>query len=118
MTKRPRRNHSPAFKARVALDAIKGEKTLAELAEQYYVHPNQITTWRSQIPDGAAKLFGGATKPDAERWSCFLNHFGGKIRWIAGLFMPPVFRLSNPFHKPRPGSIRRCRNGACLGCSS
>ncbi len=56
--------------------------------------------------------------PSVERWSCFLNHFGGKIRWIAGLFTPPVSRLSNPFHKPRSGSIRRCRNGACLGCSS
>ena len=40
MTKRPRRNHSPAFKAKVALAAIKGEKTLAELAEQFDVHPN------------------------------------------------------------------------------
>ena len=44
MTRRPRRNHSPAFKAKVALAAIKGEKTLAELAEQFDVHPNQITT--------------------------------------------------------------------------
>jgi len=65
MTKRPRRNHSPAFKARVALDAIKGEKTLAELAEQYDVHPNQITTWRSQLLEGAVGVFGGKTKPDA-----------------------------------------------------
>ena len=43
MTKRPRRNHTPAFKAKVALAAIKGEKTLAELAQQFDVHPNQIT---------------------------------------------------------------------------
>ena len=57
MTKRPRRNHSPAFKARVALAAIKGEKTLAELAEQFDVHPNQITTWRSQLLEGAAGGF-------------------------------------------------------------
>ena len=65
MTKRPRRNHSPAFKARVALDAIKGEKTLAELAEQYDVHPNQITTWRTQLLEGAAGVFGADAKPDA-----------------------------------------------------
>ena len=52
MTKRPRRNHSPAFKAKVALAAIKGEKTLSELAEQFDVHPNQITTWRSQLLKG------------------------------------------------------------------
>jgi transposase-like protein len=47
MTKRPRQNHSPAFKAKVALAANKGEKTLAELAEQFDVHPNRITTSRS-----------------------------------------------------------------------
>ena len=64
MTKRPRRNHSPAFKAKVALEAIKGEKTLAELAEHYDVHPNQITTWRSQLLEGAAGVFGGEAKPD------------------------------------------------------
>ena len=44
MSKRPRRNHSPVFKAKVALAAVKGEKTLAELAQQFDVHPNQITT--------------------------------------------------------------------------
>ena len=49
MSKRPRRNHSPVFKAKVALAAVKGEKTLAELAQQFDVHPNQITTWRSQL---------------------------------------------------------------------
>ena len=49
MSRRPRRNHSPAFKAKVALAAIRGEKTLAELAEQFDVHANQITSWRSQL---------------------------------------------------------------------
>ena len=44
--KRPRRNHAPKFKATVALAAIRGEKTLVELAEQYKVHPNQIGQWR------------------------------------------------------------------------
>jgi transposase-like protein len=59
MAKRARRTHSPAFKAKVALAAIKGEKTLAELAQQYDVHPNQITAWRTQLLEGAAELFGG-----------------------------------------------------------
>lgn len=58
MTRRPRRNHTPAFKAKVALAAVKGEKTLAELAQQFDVHPNQITTWKAQLSDGAAGLFG------------------------------------------------------------
>ncbi|BDV36195.1 hypothetical protein SS37A_37250 (plasmid) [Methylocystis iwaonis] len=58
MTKRSRRTHSPAFKAKVALAAIKGEKTLAELAQQFDVHPNQITTWRSQLLEGVAGVFG------------------------------------------------------------
>ena len=56
MTKRTRRNHSPAFKAKVALAAVKGEKTLAALAQQFDVHPNQITTWRSLRPVDVFKL--------------------------------------------------------------
>jgi transposase-like protein len=59
MSRRPRRNHSPAFKAKVALAALKGEKTLAELAQQFDVHANQITTWRAQLLEGAAGVFGG-----------------------------------------------------------
>jgi transposase-like protein len=58
MAKRPRRNHSPAFKAKVALAALKGEKTLAELAQQFDVHPNQVTQWKTQLLEGAAGVFG------------------------------------------------------------
>ena len=64
MSRRPRRNHSSAFKAKVALAAIKAEKTLVELAEQFDVHPNQITTWLSQLLEGAADVFGDEIKPD------------------------------------------------------
>jgi transposase-like protein len=63
MTKRSRRTHAPAFKAKVALAAIKGEKTLAELAQLYDVHPNQITTWKAQLTESAAALFGGSPAP-------------------------------------------------------
>jgi len=59
MAKRPRRNHSPAFKAKVALAAVKGEKTLAELAQQFDVHPNQVTQWKAQLLEGAVEVFAG-----------------------------------------------------------
>lgn len=58
MTKRQRRNHTPAFKAKVALAAFKGDKTLAELAQQFDIHPNQITQWKGQLFEGAAGIFG------------------------------------------------------------
>ncbi len=59
MTKRSRRTHSAAFKAKVALAALKGDKTLAELAQQYDVHPSQITDWKQQLVEHAVELFGG-----------------------------------------------------------
>ena len=49
MARKQRRNHSPIFKAKVALAALKGDKTIAELAEQFEVHPNQITDWKRQL---------------------------------------------------------------------
>ena len=57
MTRRTRRTHSPSFKAKVALAAIKGERTIAQLADQFDVHPNQITTWKTQLEGGAADVF-------------------------------------------------------------
>jgi len=65
MSRRPRRNHSPAFKAKVALAAVKGEKTLSELAQLYDVHPNQITTWRIQLLEGAEGVFGSDSATEA-----------------------------------------------------
>ena len=64
MTRRPRRNHSPAFKAKVAMEAVKGEVTLAELAQRYDVHPNQINQWRSQLMERAAEVFSRPEQPD------------------------------------------------------
>jgi transposase len=65
MSRRPRRNHTPAFKAKVALAAV---RTLAQLAEHFDVHPNQITSWKAQLEGGAADVFGpgggsGAAQP-------------------------------------------------------
>src|ERR1700722_3706014 len=56
MNRRPRRNHSPAFKAKVALAAIKGDRTIAQLSEHFDVHPNQITTWKSQLESSASDI--------------------------------------------------------------
>ena len=58
MIRRPRRNHSPAFKAKVALAAVKGDRTIAQLAEHFEVHPNQITIWKSQLETSASEIFG------------------------------------------------------------
>ena len=58
MSRRPRRNHSAEFKAKVALAAVGGDRTLSELASQFDVHPNQITQWKTQLLDRAAQLFG------------------------------------------------------------
>ena len=66
MTRRARRNHSAAFKAKVALAAIKGDKTLNELTQQFDVHVNQITQWKTQLLEGATGVFGaGGTVPPA-----------------------------------------------------
>ncbi|HHE4769888.1 TPA: IS3-like element ISKpn11 family transposase [Klebsiella pneumoniae] len=64
MTRRPRRNHSPAFKAKVALAAIRGEQTLVELSQQFDVHANQIKKWKDQLLDGATGVFGDEAKAE------------------------------------------------------
>jgi len=63
MTKRPRRNHGAVFKAKVALEAIKGEQTLVELSERFQVHQNQITEWKKQLLERAAEVFEKGKQP-------------------------------------------------------
>ena len=79
MSKRPRRNHAPAFKAKVALAAIKGEKTLAELAQHFDVHPNQITQWKTQLLEGAAGVFGAEARSEATAPAVDLKSLHAKI---------------------------------------
>jgi transposase len=61
MSRRPRRNHSAAFKAKVALAAVKGDRTIVQLAEHFDVHPNQITAWKSQLEASASEIFGSGS---------------------------------------------------------
>ena len=78
MTKRSRRTHTPAFKAKVALAALRGEKTLSELAQLFDVHANQITQWKSQLLEGAAGVFGHG-KSEAPSASVDLKGLHAKI---------------------------------------
>jgi transposase-like protein len=60
---RKRRNHSPEFKAKVALAAAKGDKTVAELAQKFNLHANQISTWKKELLDNAAMIFTSENQP-------------------------------------------------------
>ena len=64
MARRPRRNHGAAFKAKVALAAIKGDQTLVELAERFQVHANQITEWKKQLLERAEEVFSKGKEAD------------------------------------------------------
>ncbi len=64
MTRRPRRNHSPTFKAMAPLAAIRGEQTLVELSQQFDVHANQIKQWKDQLLERATSVFGDEAKAE------------------------------------------------------
>jgi putative transposase len=65
MTKRPRKKHSGAFKAKVALEAVKSERTLNELAGHFEIHPSQVVQWKQRLLTGAVDLFNGGVERDA-----------------------------------------------------
>ena len=80
MTKRPRRNHASAFKAKVALEAIKGDQTLVELAERFQVHPNQIVEWKKVLLERASEVFDKG-KPSREPDVKELHANIGQVRY-------------------------------------
>jgi transposase-like protein len=88
MSRRPRRNHSATFKAKVAIDAIRGEKTLAELAKLHDVHPNQITDWKAQLLERASSVFGGEAaaepKSDLKELHAKIGQQALEIDFLAG----------------------------------
>lgn len=87
MSRRPRRNHSPAFKAKVALEAIKGEQPLITIAERFDVHPNQTTTWKRQLLEGAAVVFEEGDKgegPDVAALHAKIGEFTMEIDFLSG----------------------------------
>ncbi len=114
--RRPRRNHTAAFKAKVALAALKGDKTLAELAEKYDVHGNQITQWKTQLLDGAIGVF------TSDAFTTMLHGHGGAISmdgrgcWRDNVFVERLWRsMSRPWRScphdggtpPRAGDDER-----------
>src|SRR5262245_48678001 len=87
--KRPRRNHSAKFKARIALEALRGDTTLAELASRHGVHATQIATWRKQLLEHAGEVFenGNPAAEGAERRIYDLQAKVGELTWSA-IFCP------------------------------
>ena len=73
------RNHNPAFKAKAALSAVKGEQTLIELSEQFDVHANQIRQWKDQLIEGAASVFGADAKAEAAQPAIDVKTLHAKI---------------------------------------
>ena len=98
--KRRRRNHGPTCKAQVALAAVKSDKTLAELAERFQVHPTQITEWKQQLLARAAEVFGGTTPtadtPDLKTLHAKIGQLALENDFLAGALTKVGLRSATP----------------------
>jgi hypothetical protein len=108
MSRRPRRNHTSAFKAKVAIAAIKGERTLVQLAEQFDVHPNQISTWKDQLLEGAAEVFATSSSarpstPEVDIKTAIGHHAYGRFIFV---FREHEFGQCALLPPPTPGERR------------
>jgi transposase-like protein len=83
MTRRSRRNHSAAFKAKVALAALREDQTLAQLAERFDVHPNQVTQWKAQLLERAGDIFSGSAPSSGEVTQADIKELHAKIGQLA-----------------------------------
>jgi len=87
MTKRPRRNHGAVFKAKVALEALKGEQTLVELSERFQVHANQIVEWKKQLLERASEIFDKgkpSREPDVKELHAKIGQLAMENDFLAG----------------------------------
>lgn len=89
MSKRSRRNHSAAFKAKVALEVLKGQQTVIEIAERFDVHPTQVTQWKTQLLERASEAFGGEgssknSQPDIKELHAKIGQQALEIDFLAG----------------------------------
>lgn len=102
MARRARRNHTPAFKAKVALAAVKGEKTLTELLQQSDVHPTQIRQWKDQPLDGAAGVFGAEARSDPDTPAIDLKTLHAKRQTLFAPRSASCLDCQLIFDKPNP----------------
>jgi transposase len=97
MPRRPRRNHSPAFKAKVALEALRGEQPIIAIAERFDVHPNVITKWKRQLSEGAAAVFGeGAKEKEGEADTAKLHAKIGELTMECDFLSGALGRTHGP----------------------